>query len=95
MMILKIAVVYLLAINVFGFLLMGWDKGKAKKEQWRVPERRFFLVAFLGGSLGCWLGMQKFRHKTKHPVFVIGIPAIFVLQVLIVCMVYGKFFWIK
>ena len=94
-MILKAAVVYLLAVNVFGFLLMGWDKGKAKKEQWRVPERRFFLGAFLGGSLGCWLGMQKFRHKTKHPLFVIGIPAIFVLQVLVICIAYGKLFWIK
>lgn len=92
-MILKIAIVYLLAVNVFGFLLMGWDKGKAKKEQWRVPERRFFLVAILGGSLGCWFGMQKFQHKTKHPAFVIGIPAIFIVQVLLVCVIYGKLFW--
>lgn len=94
-MIVKLAIGYLLCVNVLGFGLMGWDKGKAKKDQWRVPEQRFFMVALLGGSLGCWLGMQKFRHKTKHPVFVVGIPAIFVLQVLLLCILYGKFFWMK
>ena len=54
---------------------------KAKRKAWRIPEKTFFLVSFLGGSLGSFLGMRVFRHKTKHWYFVIGIPTIFILQV--------------
>lgn len=60
---------------------MGIDKEKAKRKAWRIPEKTFFLVSFLGGSLGSFLGMRVFRHKTKHWYFVIGIPTIFILQV--------------
>lgn len=86
----KLIILYLLCMNLGGFLLMGWDKRKARKEQWRVPEERFFLVALLGGSVGCWLGMQKFRHKTKKKRFTIGMPAIFVLQILAGTLLCGR-----
>lgn len=65
---------YLLVINITGFLLMGYDKAKAKKGNWRVPERNFFVISLLGGALGVYAGMKTFRHKTKHDSFVIGIP---------------------
>lgn len=86
-MLIKWLLFYVLCMNVGGFFLMGWDKRQAKKDRWRVPEVRFFLVACLGGSVGCWLGMRKFRHKTKHKQFVIGIPLIFILQV--VCFIFA------
>ena len=57
---------YLLAVNVAAFLLMGADKGRARRGVWRVPERSLFLPALLGGALGGVLGMQVFRHKTRH-----------------------------
>ena len=94
-MLYKVFLIYLLVINVAGFVMMGWDKGKARKDQWRVPERNFFMIALLGGSLGCWLGMQKFHHKTKHPAFVVGIPVIFILQAILALILYGKFFWVR
>ena len=71
---------YLLAINLTAFLVFGWDKLMAKLEKRRVPERTLFLLACLLGSVGAWLGMQVFRHKTKHTSFVVGIPAILVAQ---------------
>ena len=71
---------YLLVINVIGFLIMGIDKAKAKKGAWRIPEKTFFIVSLLGGGLGSWLGMYTFRHKTKHWYFVVGIPAIFLIE---------------
>ncbi len=74
---------YLIFINFLSFLLMGLDKKRARKHQWRIPERTLFLTAVLGGSPGAILGMQVFRHKTKHPSFVIGMPCIFVIQVLL------------
>lgn len=81
----RIIIIYLLAVNLVGFALMGIDKRKAIKHAWRVLEATLFLSAILGGSIGAWLGMYTFRHKTKHLRFVVGIPLIFVLQIGIIC----------
>ena len=76
-----ILIVYLLIMNVIGFVLMGADKKKAKSGAWRIPEKTLFLPAILGGSIGAIAGMQVFRHKTKHWYFKYGMPAILILQI--------------
>lgn len=72
---------YLLIINAAGFLLMLIDKYKARKNLWRIPEKTLLGVAVAGGSLGTYLGMRLFRHKTRHPQFYIGIPVILAVQI--------------
>ena len=67
---------YLLFMNLAGLYLMWSDKQRAKKRQWRIPERTLFLVAALGGCLGTTLGMYWFRHKTLHRYFKYGMLAI-------------------
>ena len=79
-----IIILYLIAINLIGFCMMGVDKRKARRGKWRVKEASLFLPAVIGGSLGSWLGMYVFRHKTKHWYFVVGMPLILVLQVIVV-----------
>lgn len=74
---------YLVFINLLAFVLMAQDKFKAQHGRWRIPEKVLFAVAILGGSIGSILGMQLFRHKTKHRAFVIGMPLILVLQVVL------------
>lgn len=86
-----IIIVYLLAMNIAGFATMGVDKARAKKNAWRIPEATLFLVAILGGSLGSILGMQHFRHKTKHWYFVVGMPVIFFAQLALAILLYLKF----
>ena len=81
-MLIKLLVLYLLIVNVLGFLLMLVDKVKAKKNLWRIPEATLFLVAAIGGSIGSLLGMYTFRHKTKHIQFILGMPVILALQIL-------------
>ena len=76
----KFLILYLLIVNALGFLLMLVDKRKAQKNLWRIPESTLFLMAAIGGSIGSIAGMYKFRHKTKHWQFVIGMPAILILQ---------------
>lgn len=71
------AVGYLICINLAGLASMGLDKRKAVRHQWRISEGTLFLIALLGGSLGSIIGMQLFRHKTRHWYFVWGMPAIF------------------
>lgn len=76
-----IIIIYLATINLIGFSLMGIDKKRAIRGAWRISESSLFLTAVLGGSIGCILGMQFFRHKTKHWYFKYGMPAILILQV--------------
>lgn len=78
----KYFLLYLLLINALAFALMLADKHKARKNRWRIPERTLMMTAALGGSVGALIGMYLFRHKTKHPKFTIGIPAILILQAL-------------
>lgn len=79
----KILIIYLLIINIIGFVLMGIDKQRAIRGAWRISEASLFLTAFLGGALGCTLGMHRFRHKTKHWYFRFGLPAITLVQILL------------
>ena len=74
---------YLILINAVSFLLMLSDKQKARRKFWRVPERVLLGIAILGGSIGALAGMYLFHHKTRHPKFAIGIPAILVLQIVL------------
>ena len=73
--------IYFVIINIIGFAIMGVDKKRAIRGAWRISEASLFLTALLGGALGCIIGMQHFRHKTKHWYFKYGMPAIFVVQV--------------
>ena len=77
----RFLIFYLLLVNAVAVLLMLVDKRKAVKKKWRVPEATLLLWAGLGGSVGALLGMYTFRHKTRHPKFTIGIPAILIAQI--------------
>ena len=78
----KILRLYLIIINAIAFVLMLVDKQKAIKRKFRIPEATLMGVAAVGGSIGAWIGMQIFRHKTKHIKFTLGIPLIFGIQAL-------------
>lgn len=85
-------IIYLIIINIVGFAIMGIDKRKAIKRAFRIPEATLFIVALIGGSIGSILGMNVFRHKTRHWYFVFGMPAILVLQiVLVILLLTGPF----
>ncbi len=71
-------------MNLIAFAMYGIDKRKAIKGRYRISEMALLTVAILGGSIGAWLGMQTFRHKTKHLKFKIGVPLIFVIQMALV-----------
>lgn len=83
MIVLSYIAVYLAVINLAGFVSMGLDKKKARRNKWRIPEATLFLFAIFGGSAGCLLGMRVFHHKTQKPKFYIGIPVILGVQLLV------------
>ena len=75
-------IIYFIAINLFGFLIMWLDKRKAKKGVWRIPEKTLFIITALGGGIGTITGMYTFRHKTQKLGFVIGFPFITILEII-------------
>ena len=79
---LQIIIYALFALNLITFIIYGIDKLKAKKAKWRISEATLLLLAVIGGSIGAWLGLQVWRHKTQHKKFFIGIPMILTLQVI-------------
>ena len=78
---LKNIIIYLLIINIMGFLAMLIDKKKAEKGAWRISEKTLFTFTLLGGGIGTILGMYKFRHKTQKLKFTIGMPMILVAEI--------------
>ena len=78
------AVIYLILMNLIGFGLMGVDKQRARRRDWRIPEKVLLGAALLGGSVGAWAGMYLFHHKTRHWYFVVGMPLILAVQAALV-----------
>ena len=83
----EIFIIYLIIANAVGFFVMKMDKERAKAKAWRIPEKVLFGIAILGGSIGTWVGMYIFHHKTKHWYFRIGMPIIAIVQVVLLGMV--------
>lgn len=76
----KYVFIYILIINLIGFLFMYIDKKRAINHQFRISENTLLLLSILGGSIGSFIGMYKFRHKTKKKKFTVGIPLIFIIE---------------
>ena len=74
---------YLCVVNAVAFLMYGMDKQKAKRRKWRIPEATLLGIAAAGGSIGAWIGMKTFHHKTKHLIFQIGVPVLICIHVCI------------
>ena len=80
----EIIIIYLAVINVATFFTFGIDKLKAKHAKWRIREAALLTLAVLGGSIGAWLGMKVWRHKTMHKKFKYGIPLILLAQIALI-----------
>lgn len=82
--------IYLLAVNIITFIVYGIDKLKAKHAKWRIPEATLLMLAAIGGSIGAWLGMKAWHHKTLHKKFRYGVPAILVVQIVLAIYILTK-----
>lgn len=80
----KLMVIYLVAVNAITFFVYGIDKWKAKRSKWRISEATLLELAVIGGSVGAFLGMKVWHHKTMHKKFLYGIPIIILLQIVMI-----------
>lgn len=79
-LVIRLLLVYLALSNLLSLSLFGIDKWKAKHTKWRISEKTLLLVAAIGGSIGAWVGMKLWHHKTQHKKFKYGVPLIFIFQ---------------
>ena len=82
----KLIIIYFIAINLVTFFLYGIDKWKAKCSKWRIPEATLLGLAVIGGSIGAWLGMKVWHHKTQHKKFKYGLPLILLAQIALIAL---------
>ena len=83
--------VYIIAISFITFACFGIDKWKAVNHKWRISEATLIGLCLIGGSAGGLTGMLFFCHKTKKPLFFAGIPVIFIIQIIVLAMLYKRF----
>ena len=76
-------IIYLVVINLVGFIAMWSDKRKAQKNAWRISEGTLMTICLMGGGIGTISGMYKFRHKTKKLKFTVGMPTILIAEILL------------
>ena len=88
--VIKIILIYLFAVNILALAMMGIDKWKAANHGWRIPEAHLFIISLMGGSLGAFLGMYIFRHKTKKWYFRYGFPLILGVHLVLAAYMIGS-----
>lgn len=86
--ILSYFLIYFFVVNIFGFIIMFLDKQRSRKQEWRIAEKTLLSIAIIGGALGILAGMKIFRHKTRKPLFQLGVPVILFIQATLVIYMY-------
>lgn len=78
----------LTVVNAVTFIVYGIDKYRARNAKWRIPEATLLMLAVVGGSVGAWLGMKAWHHKTRHMKFRYGVQVILLLQIVVATLLY-------
>lgn len=78
----------LTVVNAVAFIVYGIDKYRARNAKWRIPEATLLMLAVVDGSVGAWLGMKAWHHKTRHMKFRYGVPVILLLQIVVATLLY-------
>lgn len=78
----------LTVVNAVAFIVYGIDKCRARNGKWRIPAATLLMLTVVGGSVGAWLGMKAWHHKTRHGKFRYGVPAILLLQIVVATLLY-------
>lgn len=76
--------IYFIVISVVSTALTVIDKKRAVKGKWRISEKVLIITALFGGGLFELITMKLIRHKTKKPLFMVGLPIIIFLHIFVI-----------
>ncbi len=88
----KVVLGFWLIMSLITFIAFAMDKGRAIRNEWRIPEKTLILLSLIGGALGGFLGMQIYRHKTKHMKFKILVPLFLIIHIVLIVLILMKLF---
>lgn len=77
-------IIYLLSISFVTVFLTVYDKIAARKRAFRISEATLILCGVFGGAIAELVTMLIIRHKTRHIKFMLGLPAIILVQVVLI-----------
>ncbi|MER2077458.1 DUF1294 domain-containing protein [Psychrobacillus psychrotolerans] len=80
----NVILVFILIMSIIAFFVMRYDKSQAKKHGQRISEKTLWTLAIMGGGIGAYVGMQLFRHKTKHTNFRVGFLMLLILYAFLI-----------
>ena len=88
----KYLYIYLAIINIIAAAVTVHDKNAAIRHSRRVSEKNLLILSALGGAPAMYLTMLTISHKTRKMKFMLGVPVIFVIELLAVFLVsrYGS-----
>lgn len=69
------ATAHVVVLSLVAWFVYAWDKRRARAGGRRISEANLLWLAALGGAAGAWFAMVRHRHKTKHWVFRLLVPA--------------------
>jgi uncharacterized membrane protein YsdA (DUF1294 family) len=79
---------WIVIVNVVTYLLFYADKKASESRSRRISEKMLLLWCAVGGSLGGYIAMRRFRHKTQKQTFryrffiIVGIQALLIFRAL-------------
>ncbi len=76
--------IYLIIINIIAVVITRYDKTASKIGARRIRENTLMFIGLIGGSPAMYITMKLIHHKTKHTIFMIGLPLIFIIEVVLV-----------
>ena len=83
---------YFVFINIFAIFMTVFDKTAALNNERRISEKTLLFIAAIGGGAGMYFTMRIIHHKTRKNKFMLGIPAIILLELAALVFLYLKFF---
>ena len=84
-----IVITYILAINVYGFLLIYFQKKQIDEmREQSVKDSKIFMSAMLGGAVGVYVSMFVFSHRLQSLLLMIIIPIIIVINAYILILAF-------
>lgn len=81
------SLIIILCMGLIAYLLYAYDKQCAVLDKWRIPESLLLFVAAVGGSIGAYMAMRVYHHKTRKEQFAYGVPAIILIQTIILTII--------
>ena len=84
--------VYFVIINIISVIVTIADKSKAREINGEFQKTLLTLSA-IGGAVGMYITMHLIHHKTKKMKFMVGIPVIFFVELLLLCVLFHILGW--